>query len=70
MITHYCHPQRRIIDKIIDSVIEGVEFHNIEGIRHEENIYEPAPGEISLGRDKIKKNDETTSCRNNFENFM
>lgn len=56
-------------DLLTDSVIEGVEFHNIDGIRVEENIYEPAPGEVSFGRNQ-NKNSEKSSSSTNVENYM
>ena len=54
---------------ITDSIIEGVEFHSIDGIRGEENIYEPAPGEVTLGRNQNTKIGKT-SCSTNMENHM
>ena len=52
---------------ITDSIIEGVEFHSIDGIRGEENIYEPAPGEVSLGRNQNTYSGKTST---NMENHM
>ena len=54
---------------IADSVIEGVEFHTIDAMKQEENIYEPAPGEVSVGRNQNKDGD-TRSCSSNLENHM
>ena len=53
----------------IDSVAEGsVEFHNVDHIKGEENIYEPAPGELTLNNDQSKTIDEL-SCSNIGENL-
>ena len=54
---------------VIDFVAEGsVEFHNIDHTKVEENIYEPAPGELTLNNDQSKTIDEI-SCSNVEENL-
>jgi hypothetical protein len=48
---------------LIDYVAEGsVEFHNVDITKVEENIYEPAPGELTLNDKNIKI--DKLSCRN------